>query len=391
MYSDIVPPKKKNFINEKRDDHEVRMLKSEKVYHTIDRYHEKSRWPIILSILTIVILAVVYYSVFNNKTRISFESKSTIFEIQDNIPMNLSEKTQNGSTTLGYNLIYNNADKERNIFAPAEEIATTTATTPAPKAEEYYVINSATTSSDSVISKKVIFVNQTGASVQLVKNTRVDVAGVTYYLEKNIDIKKSAATTTPSTGYKIIGFKGTAKYEKFYATDYTDVANNTEIITTPTEDNKNAPNTDILSLIPENFIPLRKNYVFDKNINQGALVVVDKRDFERVLLNNSNVMKEYVKTFKSVSDLVEYEININDYELQLDSATGLPTGFKNLTIEIIPRIKRDRVASVFKGFSKDTMKKIKLEISKNINMEVRYSPFWVSAVADEDHISVEVK
>ena len=44
----------------------------------------------------------------NNKTSISFESKTTIFEIKDNIPMILSEKNQKASTTLSYNLIYNN-------------------------------------------------------------------------------------------------------------------------------------------------------------------------------------------------------------------------------------------------------------------------------------------
>ena len=87
------------------------------VYHTMDGRDKKSKWPMILIVATLVILATVYYSVFNNKTKISFETKSTIFEIKDSIPMALSEQNQNSSTSLSYNLIYNNEVKDRNIFA----------------------------------------------------------------------------------------------------------------------------------------------------------------------------------------------------------------------------------------------------------------------------------
>jgi hypothetical protein len=98
-----------------------------------------------------------------------------------------------------------------------------------------------------------------------------------------------------------------------------------------------------------------------------------------------------VQSFNTIFDLVEYDISINDYELELDSTTGLPTSFKNLNLEIIPRVKKDKVAMTFKGFSKETMRKIKNEIAKNITMDISYSPFWVTKVSDEDHISVEVK
>lgn len=399
MYSDIVPPKKNNsFIKEKSNDHEVRILKTEKIHHTIDRYHEKSKWPWILFIATVVILSIVYYSVFNNKTKISFESKSTIFEIKDTIPMILSEKNQSASTTLSYNLIYNNDDKARNVFAPIDTSSTTSTTTspattkPVVAANDYYVINNSS-STNPTSSMKIQFVNTTNASVQLVKNTRVDVNGTTYYLEKNVSIPKGAGSASSTAQYKIIGFKGTDKYEKFYAVDYVDTTGTVDVASAPVApvDSSNVPNSDILSLIPENYIPLKKGYVYDKNINQTALVVVDKRDFERVLTNNSKLMQTYMSSFKSISDLVYYEININDYELVLDPTTGLPTSFKNLTIEIIPRINKDKVAAAFKGFSKDTMKKIKSEITKDIDMEVKYSPFWVNKVSDEDHINVEVK
>jgi hypothetical protein len=146
-----------------------------------------------------------------------------------------------------------------------------------------------------------------------------------------------------------------------------------------------------LSLIPENFITLKKNYIYDKSINQTALVVIDKKDFEKSLLNETKLVQEYIKSFSTISDLIEYEISINDYEIELDSQTGLPIAFKNLNIEITPRIKKNKVASVFKGFSKETMKKIKNEIAKNVTMNVSYSPFWVTKVSDEDHISVEVR
>ena len=393
MYSDIIPPKKNSFIKAKKNDHEVRIIKEETFYHTVDGRDKKSRLPMILIFLTVVILGIIYYSVYSNNTNISFESKSTIFEIKDIIPMILSEKNQNSSTTLSYNLIYNNENKDRNIFAPVE-VATTTETTTSTSVTkvEFYYLNNSTTTASSSTPKKVLFINETNSDVRIVKNTRIDVGGSTYYLDKDINIKKgdktstSTASTTPK--YRVIGFKGSDKYEKFYAVDYT--SDSTETIPIA-NDGKNSPSSDLLSLIPENFIPLKKNYIFDKKINQTALVVVDKRDFERVLANNSKLIQEYIKVFKPISDLVGYEINIDDYELQLDGETGLPISFKNLNLEIIPKIKKDKVASIFKGFSKTTMKEIKVGVQKYLNMEVKYSPFWMSKVSDENYISVEVK
>jgi hypothetical protein len=389
MYSDIIPPKKNSFIKAKKDDHEVRIIKEEAFYHTVDGRDKKSRLPLILIFLTVVIMGIVYYSAYSNNTNILFESKSTIFEIKDIIPMTLSEKNQNSSTTLSYNLIYNNENKDRNVFAPVED-ATTTATTTSTsvsKVEFYYLNNG--TSTSSTTPKKVSFVNETNSDVKIVKNTRINVEGVTYYLDKDINIKKGDKVSNSTTSkYKVIGFKGSEKYDKFYAIDYAD---NTADVAPVVTDGKNFPSNDLLSLIPENFIPLKKNYIFDKRLNQTALVVVDKRDFERVLVNSSKLIQEYIKVFKPISDLVEYEINIDDYELQLDMETGLPVSFKNLNLEIIPRIKRDKVATIFKGFSKGTMKEIKVGVQKYLNIEVTYSPFWMNKVSDENHISVEVK
>lgn len=401
MYSDIVPPNKKNKLSKIKAPVEHKVKESKKfkdepfvapieVYHTAYGEDRKSKLPVILMLLTLATLAIVYYSVFNNKTSISFESKSTIFEIKDRIPMTLSEKNQNSSTTLSYNLIYNNENKDRNIFAPIFEEATSTlkaATAQTVPSSEYYTLNNSTTS--PTLSKRVKLVNEYTTSVQIIKDTRFDVGGVTYYIDKPVDLKKTINPATSTTKYKVIGFKGTAKYDKFYATDYIDtsVSADAPVIA----DDKNAPNNDILSLIPDNFIPLKKNYVYDKSIDQTALVVIDKKDFEKVLLADTKLIQEYVKSFVTIYDLVEYEISINDYEIELDSLTGLPIAFKNLNLEIIPRIKKDKVASAFKGFSKDTMKKIKNEIAKNITMNISYSPFWVTKVSDEDHISVEVK
>jgi hypothetical protein len=289
---------------------------------------------------------------------------------------------------LSYNLIYNNENKDRNIFAPIVEESTSTLKT-APLSEEYYVLNSATTSPQTSIKVKLI--NESAVGVQVIKDTRFDVSGVTYYLDRAVNIKpvNKKATTTNTVKYKVIGFKGTANYEKFYAVDYVDENMSTAIATTTTD--KNSPNNDILSLIPENFLSLKKSYVYDKKIDQTALVVIDKKDFEKVLIANSGLIQEYIKSFNTIFDLVEYEISINDYELELDPTTGLPVAFKNLNLEIIPKIKKDKVAATFKGFSKDTMRKIKNEIAKNITMNISYSPFWVNKVSDEDHISVEIK
>lgn len=400
MYSDIIPPKKNSFINTKKNkgDGEMRILKNEpaftgrEIYHTVDGKDRRSKTPLILFIITVLVLAGVYYSVFNNNTYISFESKTVILEVKDNISMVLSEKNQNASTTLSYNLIYANENKDRNIFAPTYEESTSTIKDVKSSDNSFYVLNATVTS--QLPPKKVVFINESGSNVPLKENTRFDVGGETYYLQGRVDIKAVSTGEVSSTTdkYKVIGFKGTNVYDKFYAVDYVDIKTSaSEISTTTGINNANVPNEDILSLIPENFIPLKKGYVFDQNVNQSALVVVDKKDFEKVLYNNSRLIQEYVKVFAPIFDLVEYEININDYELALSSETGLPASFKNLTLEITPRIKKDKVASVFKGFSKDTMKKIKNEIAKNMNMEIKYSPFWMSKVSDEDHISVEVK
>ncbi len=401
MYSDIIPPNKKNKLSKIKAPVEHKVKESKKlkdepfvapgeVYHTAYGEDRKSKLPVILTLLTLLTLAIVYYSVFNNKTNISFESKSTIFEIKDRIPMALSEKNQKSSTTLSYNLIYNNDNENRNIFAPIVEGATSTPktnTTSNDQSFEYYTLNNSTTS--ITLSKKVKLINTYNTNVQIIKDTRFDVDGVTYYIDRAVDLKKSVNPSTSTTNYKVIGFKGTAKYEKFYAIDYVDtsVSDDAPVV----EGDKNIPNNDLLSLIPDNFIPLKKNYVYDKTIDQTALVVIDKKDFEKVLLAETKLIQEYAKSFTTISDLVEYEISINDYEIELDSQTGLPIAFNNLNLEIITRIKKDKVASVFKGFSKETMKKIKNEISKNITMNISYSPFWVTKVSDEDHISVEVK
>jgi hypothetical protein len=399
MYSDIIPPHKKNKLSKIKvpkdhvEDQGIKKLKAEpfvaqgEVYHTAYGQDRKSKLPAILVILTLVTLAIVYYSIFNNKTRITFESKSTIFDIKDRIPMALSEKNQNSSTTLSYNLIYNNENKDRNIFAPTVEESTSTLKVDMVPSTEYYTLNNSTTTPTASI--KVKLVNEFTTNVQVIKDTRFDVNGVTYYIDRAVDLKKTASLATSTNKYKVIGFKGTPRYEKFYAVDYVDtsIPADTEVI----KNDKNSPNNDILSLIPDNFIPLKKNYVYDKSIDQTALVVIDKKDFEKVLLADTKLIQEYVKSFITISDLVEYEISINDYDIELDSITGLPIAFKNLNLEIIPRVKRDKVATTFKGFSKDTIKKIKNEIAKNITMNVSYSPFWITKVSDEDNISVEVK
>ena len=400
MYSDIVPPKKhKNKLSKiKAEDHEVIILRDEpiltgrEIYHTIDGRDRKSKIPFILIVITLVILPIIYYSVFNNKTRISFESKSTIFEIKDVIPMSLSEKNQNLASTLSYNLIYNNETKNRNIFAPIVPESTSTLET-APTKGDYYNLNTSTTSPFTSI--KVKLVNESSAAVQIIKDTRFDVKGKMYYLDSIVTVKPTGKATSTSTEfkYKVIGFKGTSIYDTFYATDYvnsiqTAVDQNTDNAT-GTESNN--PSEDILSLIPENFISLKKNYIYDKNINQTALVVIDKKDFEKILFVHSKILQDYVTSLKPVSDLIEYQINIDDYQLELDAVTGQPVSFKNVTIEIKPIVKKDKVAGTFKGFSKETMKKIKNDIAKNITMNISYSPFWVTKVSDIDHISVEVK
>lgn len=409
MYSDIIPPKKNKENNVsmikkiKKDSKSTEYLKyednipkkeSKKFYHTAYGEDRKSKTPLILFILTVFILAFVYYSVFNNKTTISFDSKSTIFEIKDIIPMSLAQDNQNSSTTLSYNLIYNNQNENRNIFAPISEEATLTLESTSTNKENinYYVLNNSTTTPTKSIKVKLI--NEQSSNVQIVKDTRFDVNDVIYYIDRDVNLKKTndIEVSTTTNKYKVIGFKGTDKYDKFYAIDYVENISDIQSENIDNDKNKNnLPNDEIFSLIPDNLIPLKKNYIYHNSVNQSALVVIDKKDFEKILLNKTKMIQEYVKTLSSISDLIEYEININDYELEFDNITGLPVAFKNLNIEITPKIKKDKVAFVFKGFSKETMKRIKNEISKSVTMEISYSPFWITKVSDENNISVEVK
>ena len=400
MYSDIVPPKKNKSSKLgkiKPEEHEVKILRDEpvftgrEIYHTVDGKDRRSKLPIVVIVLMLLSFVVAYYSLFNNKTTISFESKLTIFEIKDTIPMILSEKNQNASSTLSYNLIYNNEVKDRNIFAPTVEESTSTLAKVA-STGDFYTLNTSTTSPFASIKVKLI--NESKVNVQVIKDTRFDVNGTTYYLGAAVNIKPTPknASSTALSKYKVIGFRGTSNYETFYATDYmSEVVNVPENKTTADATGANIPNSDILSLIPENFISLKKSYVFDNRLNQSALVVINKRDFERVLIAQSGIVQGYVESLRPLADLLEYEISINDYDMVLDASTGLPTAFKSLTIEIKPKVRKDKVASTFKGFSKDTMRKIRNDISKNIEMEISFSPFWVSKVSDVDHISVEVK
>ncbi len=397
MYSDIIPPKKNQISKTRIVKEKDPVFSKREIYHTIDGKDRGSKIPVILFFITIIILAIIYYSLFNNKTYISFESKSTILEIRDKIDMSLSEDNANSSTTLSYNLIYKN-DGDRNIFADDTQTQiVATSTSIDKKVETVDKYNTLISTSTNSI-KKVIFINETNSNIKVIKTTRVEVGDIIYNLDEEVNLKPTAKDdlkeiSSTTLKYKVLGFKGTSKYDKFYAIDFVDnsIDNDNKDVIDSSTNNATIPNQDILSLIPDEFIPLQKNYIFDKTLNQHALIVINKKDFEKVLNNNSKLIQEYIKNFKSISDFVKYKININDYDLELSNENGKPIAFKNLTIEITPEIEKDKVAKAFTGFSKDTMKKIKYDIQKFIILDISFSPFWMNKVSDIDHINVEVK
>ena len=140
--------------------------------------------------------------------------------------------------------------------------------------------------------------------------------------------------------------------------------------------------------MPEGAIPLGKSTIYDKLIDQSAIVVFDNRTLED-FLNVSNVqVQEYFKALKSFGPSVSYDISIVDYTLLVSPENGRPVAFSSLSIEITPKIDKQGIPSQFTGFKKETMDKIQKQVSEYVTFDVSYTPFWANSVAMEDKIEV---
>lgn len=406
MYSDIIPPKKsirkikasprvekaeKKEIKEEQEAVAEGFTPYKKTYHTVDGRDTTSKWPLVLIIVALLIVGGIVYSKYNHTTTFVFTPKTTSFEVKEKIALHNSGDTVK-DVSLPYNLVYipstdvNNLSSttaQRNPFV-AQKTASSTPTTAAVK--EYTM-----TASTTKDVKKIIFVNKTSLPISLRETTRISVGEVVYNLDKSVTIQPSGVNVPASSEvYHVVGFKDTTDYEKVYAIPSS--GGQAVSLSPAAEEAVSAiPPTDIISLLPETSLPLLKSNIYDRVLDQNAVVVIEQKDLENVLQKVNPAIQEYVKTLIPVADMIKYHVTIVNYDLEVSEETGRPVAFKSLSLEIIPVINIDNAKTAFIRFSNEAMKKIKSQVAPYLDLEVKHFPFWMTDVPDEDMVRVEVE
>ncbi|MES2985609.1 MAG: hypothetical protein V4686_00605 [Patescibacteria group bacterium] len=380
MYGDIIPPKKKySEPSEALLQHEREEIHFTPIKRGAYQEQKNKKIPAILTALAILVVALgVYHKIFNGTT-ISLTPVTTRFEIQQKIPLILQNREKD---SLTYSLVYvPSSTSTRNPFA-AE--ATSSAPVITQDAGVYTL-----TSTSTGLTKRVRLVNKTSGAVALRATTRFDVDEVVYTLDAAASNpptpKAELDLITSSTTYKVVGFKDTASYNLIYAipdtTNAPTVAENAAVSTMPP--------ADVLALMPDDAIALQKSTIYDKLLDQSAIVVFDERTLEE-FLNTANIqVQEYFKVLKPFGTSISYNITIVDYTLVTSPESGKPTALTGLTLEITPIIENSLVSGQFAGFKKETMEKIQKQVAEYIVSDVSYTPFWSKSVAVEEKITVK--
>lgn len=426
MYSDIIPPKKsiqkikpsraiekeeaKDLVKAEEGE-EIVFAPYKKTYHTIDGRDTSSRWPYVLGVIAIIILGTIIYSKYNHTTTFVFEPKTTTFEIKESIVLvGADEVLGKGSSSLPYSLVYVPTTDVNNL--PAAETSSSTASSSTTSASSSATRNpftaqknaTSSTSAKEVVksytmtasttknTKNIIFVNKKSTPVSLRETTRISVGDVIYNLDKSVTIQPTpkAPTSASSSMYHIVGFKDTTDYDQVYAIEANAKPGAETVSAVEGNSSNTIPPTDIISLLPKTSLPLLKSNIYDKNLDQNAVVVIEQKDLEQVLQKINPNMQDYIKSLEPLVDIVKYHITIVDYALEVSAETGRPAKFKSLTIEVTPIIYEDKVKTVFANFSNDAMKKIQAQIKQYIDLEIKHFPFWMTDVPNEDMIRVEV-
>ncbi len=411
MYSDIIPPKKsirkietskKIKRIEKHDIAEEKAAEAftpyKKTYHTVDGRDVQSKVPFIFFALAIVIVGGIMYSKYNHTTTLTFSPKTTTFEVKEKITLvGAGDPASKDISALPYSLVYIPSDDVNNLSSSTsqnpfntQKTATTTATTTS-TAKEYTM-----TASTTRDVKKITFVNKTSLPISLRETTRISAGDVVYTLDKAVTIQP-----TPQAGeatgavFHVVGFKDTTDYEKVYAipTGSVNTGEKIAVGTTTDEDGpvSAVPPTNIISLLPETSLPLLKSNIYDRVLDQNAVVVLEQRDLENVLQKINPAMQEYVKTLNPIIDIVKYHISIIDYDLEVSNSSGRPIGFKSLTIEVTPRINIESSKRAFAEFSSEAMKKIQDQIAPYVKLDISNFPFWMTSVPEADMVRVETE
>lgn len=399
MYSDIVPPKKNSIRNITRDSSIYEESTEQQIIYT-ERIPREKKVPRFVLFLLIAVLLIggIIYAKFSERTVITFAPKTTTLDIRERIPVVLADsKTQTDADTLAYSLIYISSKGERNPFLPLVTATSTPTTSAAPSTS----LNTTELIATSTGAKMAVYiVNKTGEALSLRVTTRFDVNGVIYSTQSAMSVpvtKDPILLNNSGTKYFLPGFKGTAQAEQIYAVAV-DSPSMTEEQTadsdttaTTSEVSKSTVPEDILSLLPETSVALRKSTIYDQSLGQTAVVIFDKKDLIAILQKKSPTFLEYITAFTPLEDLVSYNIVVADYELESAGDTGRPTAFKKLVIEITPTIDTQKTKTVFTNFSMDAMDKIEEQIARFADLDVSNTPFWKQNVAEEGRVDVKIE
>lgn len=395
MYSDIIPPKKK-YIHKHTEEYNSVKFSSPHISYSGP---QKTKKTIILFLAACVVIGLVLYQIISHSTSFKITPKTTRFEIKQNIPL-ISQGRDKES--LSYSLVYVPATQEydsvRNPFSATG--STTVKTTPAiTNASHISTIHSTSTG----MSKRIIVINTTDSPVSLRKDTRFDVDGVIYTLEEArefpITTKPARSTIGTSTKmYKVVGFKDSPSYDKVYGVPESaqDVsadfkqADNTISTTSNNIASSTIPPKELLSLMPPQTLALQKSTIYDKLVDQSAVVVFDQSSVEDFLSTHIQQVQEYYKALKPFGESISYDISIIDYTLNTSQETGKPVSFSSFIIEITPHIDTISIPLQFAGFSKETMDTIEKQINQYIGFKTTYKPFWSKTVAQAKKIDVEI-
>lgn len=399
MYSDIIPPKKKYVRVHTEEYNSVRFTSSHPSYTQT----KQTKKPIILFMTACVLLAIFAYHNLAHATKMTIEPKVTRFDIKQHIPLMLQGRQD---AYLTYSLVYvsdtqDGASRNPFVLKNATSSVATTSTNETSSFEEVTL-----TASTTGKTKHVTLINKTSESVPLRKDTRFDVDGVVYALDSAVNVlpteKKnltSTHTTASSSVYRVIGFKGYPTYDSVYALDTSSDGSASEGVggaststkTVVSVASSTVPPKELLSLMPPHTLALQKSTIYDKNIEQSALVVFDQSALEHFLQNYIPQTIEYYKALKPFGESIAYDIAIVDYSLQTSPETGKPVSFSSLTIEITPKIDTKFLVLQFAGFSRDTMTVIEKQIASYVHMETKYTPFWSKSVSSSENIHVDIQ
>lgn len=413
MYSDIIPPRKNNSIRN------ISLERFDELEPIAEQAYEPRRHPdhdrsfpkfFLFLILSVLIIGGIVYAKFIEHSTLTLTSKVTTLDIREKFSLTMQKDDESVSPDiLQYNLIYiSGKEKRENPFAPVAPVAKTDV-----KKSSNAVFSEAdlkptiavSTSTNSTTT--VYLVNETKENIPLRATTRIDIAGVIYSLPVSTTV---APTKNPSIyankqKYYLPGFKGTSSYNSIYAvktdgplniqeSESVEAGDSTEGLasTTQVSDSLDArvPG-DILSLLPDTSIALKKSTIYDKITDQPAVVVFNKKDFLEVLEKKNPGLQEYMKAFSAVKDIVDFDVQITDYQFDSSPDTGRPVSFKQIVIEIKPIFDTDSAKKAFENFSVDTIDKIRAQLGGFASISVKNTPFWSKDVAGEGKIEVIIE